>query len=83
MICIILVAGHGALLEQEISAQSAGSYSHLVGVPKALLPASTDQYGDTILDCWWTALKRSEPPPLEYVHREPTHTHTHTSHQYT
>jgi glucuronokinase len=65
MICIILVAGHGALLEQEISAQSAGSYSHLVGVPKALLPASTDQYGDTILDCWWTALKRSEPPPLD------------------
>lgn len=45
---------------------SSGSYSHLVGVPKALLPASSDQYGDTILDCWWKALKRSEPPQ-EYV----------------
>jgi glucuronokinase len=58
MICIILVAGHGVLLEEEISLQQdAGSYSHLVGVPKALLPASSDKYGDTILDCWWKALK--------------------------
>ena len=32
-----------------------------MGVPKALLPATSDQYGDTILDCWWKALKRSEP----------------------
>jgi hypothetical protein len=65
MICIILVAGHGVLLEEEISLQQdAGSYSHLVGVPKALLPASSDKYGDTILDCWWKALKRS---PQEHV----------------
>ena len=91
MICIILVAGHGVLLEEEISSQvgryryqqtactpfllvptlsflhtqqdPSGTYSHLVGVPKALLPASSDKYGDTILDCWWKALKRS----LEHV----------------
>ena len=53
-----------------------GSYSHLVGVPKALLPASTDQYGDTILDCWWKALKRSEPPQEYVCIRLCKHTHS-------
>lgn len=36
-----------------------GAYSHLIGIPKALLPARPDSSGngDTILDCWWNALQ--------------------------
>ncbi len=37
-----------------------GAYDHLIGIPKALLPARPDSSGsgDTILDCWWNALQR-------------------------
>ena len=77
MICIILVAGHGVVLEREIQVRCAatcrvmftsgdevfqedtsGNFSHLIGIPKALLPASGGVETETILDCWWSALKR-------------------------
>ena len=74
MICIILVAGHGVVLEKEIQVGILDSaifahahtthqeddtrkYNHLIGIPKALLPARPDN-GETILDYWWNALKR-------------------------
>lgn len=57
MICVILVAGHGALLETEIQEDASGAYEHLIGIPKALLPSRAGQDGETILDCWWAALK--------------------------
>lgn len=56
MICIILVAGHGVVLEKEIQEDDTRKYSHLIGIPKALLPARPDN-GETILDYWWNALK--------------------------
>ncbi|XP_065898856.1 uncharacterized protein [Dysidea avara] len=57
MICIILVAGHSALLEAEILADKSGKYTHLIGVPKALLPARPGHSQETILDCWWNVVK--------------------------
>ena len=36
---------------------TSGCYSHLIGIPKALLPARHDKE-DTILDNWWNVLKR-------------------------
>eukprot|EP00128_Syssomonas_multiformis_P012275 Colp12_sorted_trinity150504_noHs@6574 len=53
MICIILVAGHGARLEAELRADTSGKYADLVGVPKALLPGLQ---GKPILDLWWEAM---------------------------
>ncbi|XP_078585263.1 uncharacterized protein LOC144867260 [Branchiostoma floridae x Branchiostoma japonicum] len=53
MICIILVAGHGILLEKEIKKDSSGRYTNLQGVPKALLPGVG---GRKILTFWWDAL---------------------------
>uniref|UniRef100_UPI00398F56EA glucuronokinase with putative uridyl pyrophosphorylase isoform X2 n=1 Tax=Pristiophorus japonicus TaxID=55135 RepID=UPI00398F56EA len=50
MICILLVAGHGTLLESEIKNEATGLYSHLEGIPKALLPGVG---GKMILDFWW------------------------------
>ncbi|XP_056139075.1 glucuronokinase with putative uridyl pyrophosphorylase [Lampris incognitus] len=50
MICILLVAGHGTLLETQIKNDSTGLYSQLTGVPKALLPGIG---GKKILDFWW------------------------------
>ncbi|XP_072342574.1 glucuronokinase with putative uridyl pyrophosphorylase isoform X1 [Scyliorhinus torazame] len=50
MICVLLVAGHGTLLESEIKNEATGLYSHLVGIPKALLPGVG---GKKILDFWW------------------------------
>ncbi|CAL1570848.1 unnamed protein product [Knipowitschia caucasica] len=50
MICILLVAGHGTLLETQIKNDDTGLYSHLTGVPKALLPGTG---GKKILDFWW------------------------------
>ncbi|KAL5499940.1 hypothetical protein EMCRGX_G011415 [Ephydatia muelleri] len=57
MICIILVAGHGVVLEREIQEDTSGNFAHLIGIPKALLPASGGVETETILDCWWSALK--------------------------
>ncbi|XP_037123123.1 glucuronokinase with putative uridyl pyrophosphorylase isoform X1 [Syngnathus acus] len=50
MICILLVAGHGTLLQTEIKNDDTGLYSHLIGVPKTLLPGTG---GRKILDFWW------------------------------
>ncbi|XP_054650708.1 glucuronokinase with putative uridyl pyrophosphorylase isoform X2 [Dunckerocampus dactyliophorus] len=50
MICILLVAGHGTVLETHIKNDDTGLYSHLNGVPKALLPGIG---GKKILDFWW------------------------------
>ncbi|KAM6959254.1 glucuronokinase with putative uridyl pyrophosphorylase [Aplochiton taeniatus] len=53
MICILLVAGHGTLLETQIKNDLTGLYGHLAGVPKALLPGVG---GRKILDFWWEAV---------------------------
>ncbi|XP_008423351.1 glucuronokinase with putative uridyl pyrophosphorylase [Poecilia reticulata] len=50
MICILLVAGHGTVLQTQIKNDNTGLYSHLTGVPKALLPGTG---GKKILDFWW------------------------------
>ncbi|XP_036393195.1 glucuronokinase with putative uridyl pyrophosphorylase [Megalops cyprinoides] len=50
MICLLLVAGHNTVLETQIKNDGTGLYSHLVGVPKALLPGVG---GKKILDFWW------------------------------
>uniref|UniRef100_A0AAQ4R4Z0 Glucuronokinase with putative uridyl pyrophosphorylase n=1 Tax=Gasterosteus aculeatus aculeatus TaxID=481459 RepID=A0AAQ4R4Z0_GASAC len=50
MICILLVAGHGTVLEAQIKNDDTGLYSQLAGVPKALLPGTG---GKKILDFWW------------------------------
>lgn len=47
MKCVILVAGHGTLLENEIREKGP---KELVGVPKALLPVVGKK---KILDIWW------------------------------
>ncbi|XP_043936983.1 uncharacterized protein LOC122809496 [Protopterus annectens] len=54
MICILLVAGHGTLLESQIKNDSTGLYAHLEGIPKALLPGTG---GKKILDFWWETVK--------------------------
>ncbi|XP_059389154.1 glucuronokinase with putative uridyl pyrophosphorylase [Carassius carassius] len=50
MICMLLVAGHGTILETQIKSDITGLYAHLTGVPKALLPGVG---GKKILDFWW------------------------------
>ncbi|XP_077064668.1 glucuronokinase with putative uridyl pyrophosphorylase [Siphateles boraxobius] len=50
MICILLVAGHGTVLETQVKSDITGLYAHLGGVPKALLPGVG---GKKILDFWW------------------------------
>ncbi|KAM9453774.1 glucuronokinase with putative uridyl pyrophosphorylase isoform 1-T1 [Salvelinus alpinus] len=50
MICILLVAGHGTVLETQIKNDVTGLYGQLTGVPKALLPGIG---GKKILDFWW------------------------------
>ncbi|XP_061781525.1 glucuronokinase with putative uridyl pyrophosphorylase isoform X3 [Nerophis lumbriciformis] len=50
MICILLVAGHGTVLETQIKNDDTGLYNYLTGVPKALLPGIG---GKKILDFWW------------------------------
>ncbi|KAJ3590523.1 hypothetical protein NHX12_008473 [Muraenolepis orangiensis] len=50
MICILLVAGHGTILETQIKNDDTGLYRHLAGVPKALLPGIG---GKKVLDFWW------------------------------
>ncbi|XP_055369831.1 glucuronokinase with putative uridyl pyrophosphorylase isoform X2 [Betta splendens] len=49
MICILLVAGHGTVLETQIKDDATGFYSQMTGVPKALLPGIK---GKKILDFW-------------------------------
>ena len=52
MKCVILVAGHGTMLENEIRLQGP---RELVGVPKALLPGIGNK---KILDSWWGAVNQ-------------------------
>ncbi|XP_076821348.1 uncharacterized protein LOC143468200 [Clavelina lepadiformis] len=54
MICIILVAGHGALLEKQIRNSDSCNHFHLAGIPKALLPGVQ---GSKIIDYWWKVVK--------------------------
>lgn len=53
MLCIILVAGHGARLEEDIKNDTSGKYSSLIGIPKALLPGVD---GRKIMDYWWKVM---------------------------
>ncbi|XP_030077510.1 glucuronokinase 1 isoform X3 [Microcaecilia unicolor] len=53
MICLLLVAGHGTVLEDQIKNDLTGLYTSLEGVPKALLPGVG---GKKILDFWWKAV---------------------------
>ncbi|XP_051934888.1 glucuronokinase with putative uridyl pyrophosphorylase isoform X1 [Hippocampus zosterae] len=54
MICVLLVAGHGTRLQTEIKQNDdTGMYSHLIGVPKTLLPGIG---GKKILDFWWKTI---------------------------
>ncbi|KAJ1175301.1 hypothetical protein NDU88_000589 [Pleurodeles waltl] len=55
MICILLVAGHGTVLENQIKNDSTGLYSYLEGVPKALLPGVGRK---KILDFWWKVVNK-------------------------
>ena len=57
MKCILLVAGHEATLDAEIKADISGKYSHLEGVPKALMPGVG---GKKILDYWWDLIKNRQ-----------------------
>lgn len=57
MICIILVAGHETLLNEEIRGDLTGQFCHLEGVPKALLPGVG---GKRILDYWWDIIKNRQ-----------------------
>jgi glucuronokinase len=60
MICVIVVAGHGTILENEILEDKSGRFVDLINIPKALLPAHPNLQltnGRRILDCWWNLLK--------------------------
>ena len=52
MKCVILVAGHGTLLESEIRHHGP---RNLVGIPKSLLPGVGTK---KILDSWWNCLNQ-------------------------
>ena len=52
MKCVILVAGHGTQLENDI--RESGP-RNLVGIPKSLLPGVG---GKKILDLWWSCLNQ-------------------------
>ena len=52
MKCVILVAGHGTLLESEIRRHGP---RNLVGIPKSLLPGVGTK---KILDSWWNCLNQ-------------------------
>eukprot|EP01062_Namystynia_karyoxenos_P054758 TRINITY_DN4527_c0_g1_i1.p1 TRINITY_DN4527_c0_g1~~TRINITY_DN4527_c0_g1_i1.p1 ORF type:complete len:668 (+),score=245.43 TRINITY_DN4527_c0_g1_i1:85-2004(+) len=62
--CIILVAGHSSLLEEQLSAENPSTLEslglgQLKNRPKALLPVP-GRYGNTvtILDLWWADVKQ-------------------------
>eukprot|EP00049_Salpingoeca_infusionum_P014756 m.279516 g.279516 ORF g.279516 m.279516 type:complete len:623 (-) comp15744_c0_seq8:190-2058(-) len=55
MKCILLAAAHSTVLERAVRDDASGQYSHLVGVPKALLPSKIE--GNCILDLWWKAIR--------------------------
>ena len=53
---VIMVAGHATRLEKELKSSGAKEFSHLLNVPKALLPGPN---GNTLLDNWWEAVSFS------------------------
>lgn len=55
--CILLVAGHSNRLEEEVKSDQSGKFSHLVGIPKALLPCH-----DNIpaLTRWWQVTNKRQ-----------------------
>ncbi len=54
---MLLVAGHDSTLQDEIRADETGSYVHLEGVPKALMPGVG---GKRLLDYWWDIIKNRQ-----------------------
>ncbi|XP_076061938.1 uncharacterized protein LOC143037500 isoform X2 [Oratosquilla oratoria] len=54
LVCVILTAGHATKLSNDIEQAKSEKYSHLKGIPKALLPGPM---GKKILDYWWDAIK--------------------------
>ena len=56
MICILVCSQHGGTLEEEIRYDASGSYTHLAGVPKPLLPSGFEI--KRILDIWWDAVNK-------------------------
>ena len=57
MKCVLLVAGHDSVLQDEIRADETGNYAHLEGVPKALMPGVG---GKRLLDYWWDIIKNRQ-----------------------
>ena len=55
MKCVILVAGHATMLENEIRTEGP---RELIGVPKALLPRFSIDSRKKILDSWWNAVNQ-------------------------
>ena len=56
MICILVCSEHGGVLEEEIRHDATGQFTHLAGVPKALLPSGYET--KRILDVWWDAVNK-------------------------
>eukprot|EP00659_Diplonema_papillatum_P004524 gene4524-7005_t len=60
MTCVVLVAGHQYMLEQDVrESESSQEVRRLKGLPKALLPVPNRHGGGecTVLDLWWKELK--------------------------
>lgn len=55
MKAVILAAGYGTRLQRDIRSDSSGSFAHLVGVPKPLLPVGRCP----LISRWVRALTRS------------------------
>ena len=56
MKAVILGAGYGTRLERDLKNDTSAQFSHLIGVPKALLPIGP--FGDALISHWVEALKR-------------------------
>ena len=60
MVCIIFVAGHGNRLERELQTDADGDLSHLINMPKALLPVSNAPGAKSLLSCWWELIQQGQ-----------------------
>eukprot|EP00762_Andalucia_godoyi_P000227 ANDGO_02272.mRNA.1 Mannose-1-phosphate guanyltransferase len=54
MKALILAAGYGSRLEKDIATDESGTYKHLIGIPKPLLPLA----GKPLIDYWFDTLVR-------------------------
>lgn len=54
MKAVILAAGYGTRLERDLRSDDSGQFSHLLGVPKALLPIGP--HNDALISHWVAAL---------------------------